>query len=124
MDLSEAGSQAASPTSFIQDEALPLTGQTSEEREEEGGFASEIAAALKLRKDRKEDNQEKPKKWSFKKKSQEDKGGDSRTESVSSQGGMGMQGKSGLYMYRMEVVFVCAHNVRLVLFCFNLPPTV
>ena len=92
MDLSEAGSQGASPTNFIQDEAPPHTGQTSEQKEEEGGFASEIAAALKLRKDRKEDNQERAKK----KKPQEDKG--SRTESVSSQGGMGMQGKSGVYM--------------------------
>ena len=109
MDLSEAGSQGASPTSFIQDEALPLTSQTGEEREEEGGFASEIAAALKLQKERKvskEECQEKPKKWSFKKKSQEDKGGDGRSESVSSQGGVGMQGKNGVWKWCL-----CVHTM-------------
>lgn len=88
MDLSEAGSQGASPTNFIQDEA---PSQTSEEKvEEEGGdLSNQIAAALKLRKERKvSKDQEEPTK-----KSQEEKRGDDRSESVSSQGGMGMQGK-------------------------------
>ena len=93
MDLSEAGSQGASPTNFIQDEAPPLTSQTSEEVKEEGGdLENEITAALKLRKERKvSKDQEEPTKKSQR--------GDDRSESVSSQGGMGLQGKSGVYMY-------------------------
>jgi len=51
MDLSEAGSLAASPTNLTQEEALPVSSQVDEREEEEGGsLASEIAAVLKLRK--------------------------------------------------------------------------
>lgn len=111
MDLSEAGSQGASPTNFIQDEAPPLTSQTSEEVKEEGGdLENEITAALKLRKERKvSKDQEKPTKKSQR--------GDDRSESVSSQGGMGVQGKSGVVHVYEDVVFVCAHKVT----CFGFP---
>jgi len=99
MDLSEAGSLAASPTNLTQEEALPISSQVDEHEEEEGGsLASEIAAVLKLRKARKvskEESQEKRKKWSFKKKSRdsrkEESAGSGRSESVTSSEAVGTQ---------------------------------
>lgn len=104
MDLSEAGSLAASPTNLTQEEALPISSQVDEHEEEEGGsLASEIAAVLKLRKARKvskEESQEKRKKWSFKKKSRdsrkEESAGSGRSESVTSQEAVGTQGECGV----------------------------
>ena len=104
MDLSEAGSLAASPTNLTQEEALTVSSQVDEHEEEEGGsLASEIAAVLKLRKARKvskEESQEKRKKWSFKKKSRdsrkEESAGSGRSESVTSSEAVGTQGECGV----------------------------
>ena len=124
MDLSEAGSLAASPTNLTQEEAPPISSQIDEHDEDEGGsLANEIAAALKLRKARKvskEESHEKRKKWSFKKKSRdsrrEETAGSSRSESVTSPEAVGTQGECGVFVcqklwgHRVSVGCLCARS--------------